>query len=130
MARLSKADSRLPEYLFAVCQVGAERALKSEIARFWPDFHFAYSRPGFVTFKLPSEHQLPDGFDLRSVFARAYGFSLGKVTASDLPERAQSFWKTAGTRPYEALHVWQRDTGPCGYRGFDQHVTPGRDKAA
>ncbi len=124
MARLSKADSRLPEYLFAVCQVGAERALKSEIARFWPDFHFAYSRPGFVTFKLPSEHQLPDGFDLRSVFARAYGFSLGKVTASDLPERAQSFWKTAGTRPYEALHVWQRDTGPCGYRGFDPHVTP------
>lgn len=124
VARLPTADRRLPEFLFAACQVGAEPALKREIARLWPDFHFAYSRPGFTTFKLPSKHTLPDDFDLRSVFARAHGFSLGKVAASDLKSRAQDVWKTAGGRPYEVLHVWQRDTAPSGYRGFDPHVTP------
>ena len=101
-----------PEFLFVVCQIGAERALKAEVARRWPAFHFAYSRPGFLTFKLPAGHDLPSDFDLRSVFARAHGFSLGKVSDSELPQRAQSFWKAAGAAPYEALHVWQRDALP------------------
>ena len=29
----------------------------------------------------------------------------------------------AGGRPYEVLHVWQRDAAPSGFRGFDPHVT-------
>jgi 23S rRNA (cytidine2498-2'-O)-methyltransferase len=103
--------------------VGAERALKTEIARLWPDFRFAYSRPGFLTFKLPNGHALPDDFDPRSVFARAWGFSLGKITAEDLIERATQCCRAAAGRPFEALHVWQRDTATPGYRGFEPHVT-------
>ncbi len=116
------ADQR-SSFLFAVCQVGAERALKAEVARLWVDLHFAYSRPGFLTFKLSEGHQLPDDFNLRSVFARAHGFSLGKVKASELSARVAEFWRIAGQRPFETLHVWQRDTAACGYRGFDPHVT-------
>ena len=41
-----------PQFLFVTCQVGAERAVKGEIARRWDAFRFAFSRPGFLTFKL------------------------------------------------------------------------------
>ncbi len=113
-----------PAFLFATCQVGAERALKSELARTWPAFSFAYSRPGFLTFKLPRDHGLPDDFDLKSVFARAYGFSLGKVSDLSLDERAESVWKLAGNRAFDALHVWQREIAAVGHRGYEPQVAP------
>ncbi len=113
-----------PTFLYVTCQVGAERALKAEVARAWPDFHFAYSRPGFLTFKLPSEHPIGDGFDLKSVFARAYGISLGKIAVESLDEAAAEVWRLAGAETFDALHVWQRDAAAVGYRGFEPHVTP------
>ncbi len=113
-----------PAFLFVTCQVGAEPALKSEFARLWPAFHFAYSRPGFVTFKLPENQALAPDFDPQSVFARACGFSLGKTTAANVEERAKEVWRAAGNRTYDALHVWQRDMAPAGFHGFDPHVTP------
>lgn len=120
---IDKRDEMQPAFMFATCQVGAERALKQEMARLWPDLHFAYSRPGFLTFKLPPKHDLADDVDLKAVFARAHGFSLGKATEPQVPERALSFWRLAGDRPYEALHVWQRDMAACGFRDFEPHVT-------
>src|SRR6186997_3062423 len=48
-----------PSFIFATCQVGAEPALKTELARVWPDFKFAYSRPGFLTFKVPPVAVVP-----------------------------------------------------------------------
>ena len=68
------------QFLFITCQVGAEPAIKNEFARRWPDFRFAYSRPGFLTFKLPPPYAVPDDFDPQAVFARVSGTSLGKVT--------------------------------------------------
>ncbi len=68
-----------PEYLMATCQVGAESALKREVERDWPSFRVAYSRPGFVTFRLPVGHFFKPDFQFDAVFARAYAFSLGKV---------------------------------------------------
>jgi 23S rRNA (cytidine2498-2'-O)-methyltransferase len=104
--------------------VGAERALKAEVARLWPSFHFAYSRPGFLTFKLPPSVVLPDDFELGSVFSRAHGFSLGKVSADTVEQRALDLWRLVGDRSFDALHVWQRDTARPGWRGFEPHVTP------
>ena len=98
-----------PGFIFVTCQVGAEAALKSEIARNWPDFRFSFSRPGFLTFKLPGEHELVGDFDLRSTFAQAYGFSLGRATGGDLQSRAEEVWRVLGERPVRAIHVWQRD---------------------
>ncbi len=112
------------EFLFATCQVGAEGALKSKIARLWPELHFAYSRPGFVTFKLSEGLKLPDDIDLDCVFARAHGFSLEKVSGTDLNTRANEVARIAAKRPYDVLHVWQRDTARPGFRGFEPSITP------
>ena len=118
------ASTGSPGFLLTTCQVGAEAALKSEVARDWPAFRFAYSRPGFVTFKLPSNARIDENFRLGSVFARRWGFSLGKVTGADVDERARGVWQLAADVPCDALHVWQRDLSRPGRRGFEPHVTP------
>src|SRR4029077_10930613 len=96
-------------FIYASCQIGAESAVKAELARKWPAFHLAFSRPGFLTFKLPPGAALADDFDLHSVFARAYGFSLGKVNGANLEEQARAVGNLAGARQFDRLHVWQRD---------------------
>src|SRR4029077_16454561 len=118
IAAARPANALLPEFLYAACQVGAERALKAEMARNWPDFHFAFSRPGFLTFKLPPAAGLSDDFDPHAVFARAYGFSLGKVQGTSVAELARGAWQVACGRGFESLHVWQRDAAATGHRGF------------
>ena len=112
------------QFLFITCQVGAEAAVKGELARLWPDFRFAYSRAGFLTFKLPADHGLADDFELGSVFARSYGFSLGKVAGEDADELAKAAWKLAGDRPLAGLHVWQRDKAAPGDHGYEPAITP------
>jgi len=114
------------QFLFVTCQVGAERAVKSEFARQWPTFRFAYSRPGFLTFKLPPPYAVPDDFDPQSVFARTFGMSLGKVSAAGDDELAQAAWQIAAGRPFDCLHVWQRDARAAGDHGYD----PGPTEAA
>lgn len=123
MADAPTSNRPRPAFLFATCQIGAENALKGELARLWPAFHFAYSRPGFLTFKLPAGHTIEPDFDLRSVFARTHGFSLGKATDDSLAERARSVWQLAGDLGAEALHVWQRDTSEAGFRGYEPRIT-------
>jgi 23S rRNA (cytidine2498-2'-O)-methyltransferase len=136
-----------PGFIFVTCQVGAEPAVKRELARLRPDFRFSYSRPGFLTFKSPSGESLPDDFDLPAVFARAHGLSLGKSAGgvcgrfdhnrrraahglslgksaggSD-DERAACVARVAIDGKYDALHVWQRDLAAPGHRGFQPGVT-------
>jgi 23S rRNA (cytidine2498-2'-O)-methyltransferase len=78
----------MPDFLFVTCQIGAEGAVKGELGRRWPEFRFAFSRPGFLTFKLPPGHGLAGDFDLEAGFVRAYGFSLGAVkTEGQQPAR-------------------------------------------
>src|SRR5690349_20007277 len=98
----------MPEFVFATCQVGAEIALKQEVARTAPNLRFAYSRPGFLTFKVLEEvgetsatdsaHSKARGrerFDTETltalspmVFARSSGISLGKAGGATIEERA------------------------------------------
>jgi len=119
-----------PRFLFVTCQVGAEGAVKGELARRWPEFHFAFSRPGFLTFKLPDGHRLRADFDLRSVFARTYGFSLGKVVGDDPEGLARGVWDTYGKRPVRRIHVWPRDTAEPGQRDFEPSITSTAVEAA
>jgi len=113
-----------PPFLFLTCQVGAEALVKTELGRRWPEFRFAYSRPGFLTFKLPGAHGLKADFDLESVFARAYGFSLGKVAGEDLEAMAGRVWEVCGGRPVRRVHVWARDAAGPGDRGFEPTIPP------
>jgi 23S rRNA (cytidine2498-2'-O)-methyltransferase len=112
-----------PKFLFTTCQVDAERALKSELARRMPDLHVAFSRPGFLTFKLPPSFEPDDDFRLRTVFARSHGFSLGSVQGDSPEARAAEVWRLAGERTFRRIHVWPRDTAPPGEHGFEPGVT-------
>lgn len=113
-----------PSFLFVTCQRGAEATVKHEIARDWPALRFAYSRPGFLTFKLPPGHGLADDVDLGSAFARAWGFSLGAVTADSPEARAAGVWEIAGDLPIDRLHVWSRDAAVAGHHGYEPGQTP------
>ena len=100
-----------PEFIFTTCQAGAEAVLKQEILREWPTFKLAYSRPGFLTFKVGPDADVSAGFDLRSTFARSYGISFGKVQGASMPERV--FHATMLARQYlpgpVRLNVYERE---------------------
>ena len=118
------STSTQPRFLFVTCQVGAEKAVKAEIADRWPEFRMGYARPGFLTFKLPEQKYLAPDFSLASVFARAYGFSLGNASLDDPAAAACEAWKLLGDRPITRLHVWPRDRWQPGELGFTPSITP------
>jgi 23S rRNA (cytidine2498-2'-O)-methyltransferase len=94
------------EFLFTICQIGAEKALKDELAANHPDLRFAYSRPGFVTFKNSTKEMTPD-VELQSIFARAYGLSLSKASSSSEAWKwiEENWEKIQGSH----LHVFECD---------------------
>jgi len=95
-----------PAFLVAVCQIGAERALKQEVGRDHPGLAAAFARPGLVTFK-SLDGPIADDFDLRAVFARAYAVAIGPRDGDGaiLAEAAALRGSGAPLR----LHVWPRD---------------------
>jgi 23S rRNA (cytidine2498-2'-O)-methyltransferase len=114
-----------PSFLLVTCQVGAEGALKGEVARRWPEFRLSYSRPGFVTFKLPADAPVGDEFSFDCVFARAWAFSIGKVKGDDAARMAEEVWRVAAEseRSFNALHVWERDRFTPGFKHFEPGPT-------
>lgn len=117
-------------FLFVVCQRGAEGALKAELAREWPAFKFSFSRPGFVTFKLPPDVTPGPEFDLHSIFARTYGFSVGHVKGQHANELARQVWSLTADLPVDQLHVWQRDAALPGEGRFEPGRTALADEVA
>ena len=102
-----------PIFLYATCQAGAEPVLKQEVARDYPMLRFAFSRPGFVTFKWAgAEGGLSTAFDFHAVFARSWGISLGKING-ERPELAKLATEKAIASvqggPRIRLHAWERD---------------------
>lgn len=110
-------------FLFVVCQHGAEPALRRELARSQPAWRMAFSRPGFVTFKLPPDQVLNEDFDLRLVFARSWGLSLGRVSGAGAEALADELWSLTGARSVDHLHVWQRDRAVPGEHDFEPGIT-------
>ena len=131
-----------PRFLFCTCQIGAEKALKGELARRSGELRFAFSRPGFLTFKLPPKMELANDFRLRSVFARSYGFSTGKAEISipeadsdssgldspgsgvNIDDLATLVWQIAPSMDFQRIHVWPRDTAQPGRHGYKPSITP------
>jgi 23S rRNA (cytidine2498-2'-O)-methyltransferase len=118
-----------PPFLFAVCQCGAEAALKQELAASHPELKFSFSRPGFVTFKFAEPCQNAATYQLKSTFARTWGFSLGKVTGIAAHELATATWELPEVvafleeHPPADLHVWERDRVMPGESGFEPGPT-------
>jgi 23S rRNA (cytidine2498-2'-O)-methyltransferase len=111
-------------FVFAVCQAGAERALKNDVAHRQPGLRSAFSRPGFVTFRLPESAD--DTAAVQSAFARTWGSSLGKATGADDAARAREAWRLVAAElpperlaEFRHLHVWQRGRLLPGDEGFD-----------
>ena len=105
-----------PQFVFMTCRPGAETALKQELLLAEPAWRLAFSRPGFVTFKVADEKPL-DAAQLAArswTFARSHGISLGRITGSEAGEMAQQVWQLAGVashaaaNPFTDLHVWER----------------------
>jgi len=115
-------------YLFVTCQRGAEKALKAELTGSHPEFRASFSRPGFVTFKVPAALAADSKWSLDSHFARQWAWSLGKVTdESDSPAALTKALvqelRTLAPEPFHQLHVWPRDAAPVGHRGFEPGET-------
>ncbi|MDR1141641.1 MAG: SAM-dependent methyltransferase [Planctomycetaceae bacterium] len=136
-------------FLFTSCQVGAETIFRAEIRRLFPDFRFSFSRPGFMTFKVPDDlagNAISD-FANRSVFARTVAISLGKINLektdigkTETEMESETETKKTGTFPFLAdkiwaivetnrifvnrIHVFRRDLLPPGEKGFEPGLTP------
>jgi 23S rRNA (cytidine2498-2'-O)-methyltransferase len=119
----------LSPFAYCVCQPGAEPALKHEVAARLDGWKFAFSRPGFVTFKLPAPQSVDRFEPLRLTFARAMGLSFERVTGpTTLGEFAERVWQSPQVRELVAagpisLHVWQRDAELPGEGGVEPHST-------
>lgn len=99
------------EFLFTACQVGAEKVLKEEFLRDYPQFKFSFSRPGFVTFKC-TQGPVPLDYALNSVFARVYGTSFGMMKAHEahrVLELIRSLKEEYSSDLKFKVHFWERD---------------------
>jgi 23S rRNA (cytidine2498-2'-O)-methyltransferase len=123
------------QYAYFLCQQGAEPALKREIAASNPELKFAFSRPGFLTYK--STQPLDPEFAPELILARAFGLTLGKARG-DLPAVVQA--ARAELRRLEPLapgatfrlHVSERDFFDPGVLppGYDPFSAPRELEAA
>ncbi len=111
------------QFLFACCQVGAETVCKQELLGRYPDFRFAFSRPGFLTFKVPTGTDT-NSFILVSTFARTWGWSLGKCSGDDSQQLVADAIEIAGECDATVIHCWQRDTHVPGDRNFEPGISP------
>ena len=128
----------MTRFLFAACLPGSEAALKSDVARRHPTLRFAFSRPGFVTFRAADDAADDSSPPLRSTFARTWGYSLGKAVGADAHGLARDCWTLVaahrareGVAQFKHLHVWQRERALPGDEGFDPTAaTPAQEAGA
>ena len=121
--KFSEANTNEAKFIFVICQNGAEAATKLELMTANPNLKLAFSRPGFITFKVDADNPLPERFTLRSTLARTYGWSLGKVTGENAKELVTEVAKSPKLKEAKTLHVWQRDPVLPGRNGFEPGVS-------
>jgi 23S rRNA (cytidine2498-2'-O)-methyltransferase len=65
-------------FYYATCQLGAEKAVKAEVLAELPTLRFAFSRPGFITFKEVDPAKKPLTLK-KAIFTRQWGEVMGQV---------------------------------------------------
>ncbi|QEG20906.1 SAM-dependent methyltransferase [Mariniblastus fucicola] len=112
-------------FIFAACQAGAEAALRKEIPENHPELKLAFSRPGFVTFKVDPNNRLPDRYSLKSTLARTSGWSLGRAESENSAEIVASILENGAEQlaAADVIHVWERDRKVPGSGGFEPGVS-------
>ncbi|MDR0327754.1 MAG: hypothetical protein LBI05_05610 [Planctomycetaceae bacterium] len=106
----------LTMFAFTTCQIGAESALKREFARLVPHVRAAFARPGFVSFK--TEVPLPNDLANRSVFARTFADSLGKIETDSQEQLVREVWKIVSEHHLfvNRVHVFR-----CDWESAEEH---------
>ncbi len=124
-------EIQLGEFIFVVCQNGAETPIKHDLMASSLGYRLAFSRPGLLTFKAPApipnllpEPQSNPFASLRSApLIRLLGAGLGNIHAQTELERIDRTLELAGTR-WDGIHVFRRDPFLPGSHEFE----PGQDK--
>ena len=111
-------------FIYVCCQQGVESVVKTELSKQHPGLSFAFSRPGFVTFKLSPDAKLPLKFALASTFARTSGWSIGRADGDDGAALVEQIVSSEAAKLCKHIHVWQRDRAVPGQRGFEPGETP------
>jgi 23S rRNA (cytidine2498-2'-O)-methyltransferase len=120
------------QFVFMTCRAGAEAALKAEVARTEPTWRPAFSRPGFLTFKVPSDKPLDERQLTHPLWtlARTHGISLGRFSGTELSSLVDQLWRNDGLvtlvsrEPFVDIHVWQRELHTADEDASDSVVTP------
>jgi 23S rRNA (cytidine2498-2'-O)-methyltransferase len=114
-------------FLYVVCQNGAEAATKLELMSAYPELRLAFSRPGFITFKIHSEGSTPtsiaERFSFRSTLVRTAGWSVGKMSSEDAGELVNAVCDHPKLAEAQQIHIWQRDPVIPGKNGFEPGVS-------
>lgn len=112
------------QFVFCVCQVGMENVCKREVLSLHPFLAFAFSRPGFLTFKIRADENLPETFELKTTFARTSGWSLGKMDRADPSKVVGDVLPRIEQTGATCVHVWQRDSAMPGDNDFEPGISP------
>jgi 23S rRNA (cytidine2498-2'-O)-methyltransferase len=124
--------TRDAQFVFMSCRPCAEGALKREVAHSEPTWRLAFSRPGFVTFKLPAEQPaiVRTLAERHWTFAHTHGVSLGQVTGNQLAALVEQAWKLDGVDALACagqiadIHVWEPAASVDTDTGVDFEVAP------
>lgn len=92
-----------PRFYFATCQLGAEKAVKAEVLTRHPSLRFAFSRPGFITFK-ESDERRPRIAHVDGIFVRLWGTSVAQGTEQQMRATLDAL------PPGALIHAFERDT--------------------
>lgn len=118
-----KEFSFATEYIYVICQNGAESATKLEIMGNHPNLKLSFSRPGFITFKVESG-SLPLRFTLKSTLARTYGWSLGRCQGDIAESMVGEIAGIETLQQADQVHVFERDPMLPGKNQFEPGVSP------
>ncbi|MDG2206821.1 MAG: SAM-dependent methyltransferase [Pirellulales bacterium] len=111
------------QFIFVTCQIGSEQIIKKNLVE--KGLRFAFSRPGFLTFKIPHSQPLFDSLELNDPFVRSAGRCLGKVQGESDEQRALALWDQVADIPFDRLHVWPRDRFAAGQHHFNPGLNDG-----
>lgn len=105
------------EFLFILCQHGTEGVLKQFLVAPESPFRLAFSRPGFLSFKVVMPTTIP-----KHPLIRRSGWVIGQIAGEQAPTMVEESLALSGT-DFQALHVYQRDTYDSGFMGFEPGIS-------
>ncbi len=97
------------DFVFLTCQIGMESVCKQEIAKALNGLVFAFSRPGFVTFKCTNDRSVEEFLSQPLTFARCKGISIGSEKFGDPSELANILQEKLKELETRNLHIFSRD---------------------